>query len=141
MQSVEVPPRIDAENAVEVLAQLSQALAAGDLSGDSAGGSGDGRETSGAAARSPLALDLAPLKAFDSSALSLLLQLARSRRGEGGADGGANGNGNGRDDMTPAQPLFLLNPPAKLQELAELYGVAAMLFGSPDKGVGAGASE
>ena len=152
MQSVEVPSRIDAENAVEVLAQLSQALAAGDLSGDSAGVSGDGRETSGAAARSgPLALDLAPLKAFDSSALSLLLQLARSRRGEDGADGGGrngngrgngngNGNGNGRGDMTP-QPLFLRNPPAKLQELAELYGVAQMLFGSPDKGVGADASE
>jgi ABC-type transporter Mla MlaB component len=98
MQAVAVPARIDAENAVEVLAQLSQAIAAGD----------SGR----------LAVDLAPLRHFDSSALSLLLALARSRRGA-------------EDPSRQQQPLFLLNPPAKLQELADLYGVAGLLFGAP----------
>ena len=97
MQAVAVPARIDAENVVEVLAQLSQAI-----EGDA------GR----------LAVDLAPLRHFDSSALSLLLALARGRRGA-------------EDPSRQDQPLFLLNPPAKLQELAELYGVAELLFGAP----------
>lgn len=102
MQAVAVPARIDAENAVEVLAQLSQATASGD------------------SAR--MAVDLAPLQHFDSSALSLLLQLARSRHG-------TDQQQEHQQDQQPP-PLFLLNPPAKLQELAELYGVAEMLFGA-----------
>lgn len=94
---LELPARVDAGNAVEVLARLQEA----------AGADGTG----------PLALDLAPLREFDSSALSLLLQLARSRTIAG--------------PTTDASPsLFLLNPPEKLRELANLYGVGQMLFGT-----------
>ena len=173
MQAVAVPARIDVDNAMQVLAALR----------DAARGS------------APVALDLSPLREFDSSALSLLLQLARdrngagadnSRRGDasaqecpgvadvgwGAARGGRRpGGGPGRarareaarrgaearsrrgnsrrgDASAQAQdvasggtgaapapsahwPLFLLNPPDKLRELAELYGVAQMLFGTP----------
>jgi ABC-type transporter Mla MlaB component len=97
---LELPARVDAGNAVEVLARL--------------------QEAAGADGMGPLALDLAPLQEFDSSALSLLLQLARSRTIAGAT--------------TAAKPaLFLLNPPEKLQELAELYGVGQMLFGAAAK--------
>jgi ABC-type transporter Mla MlaB component len=100
MQAVAVPARIAVDNAVQVLAALREATH---------GVNGD-----------PLALDLAPLREFDSSALSLLLQLTRDR---GAAAGSVT---------SAAPPLFLLNPPEKLRELADLYGVAPMLFGGPD---------
>ena len=108
MQAVAVPARIDADNAVKVLASLSAALA-----------------DAGADPVQPLALDLAPLQHFDSSALSLLLQLARKRLPIGD---------NGKATRKESPPLFLLNPPVKLHELAQLYGVDAMLFGSQGGG-------
>ena len=120
MQAVAVPARIDVDNAMQVLAALR----------DAARGS------------APVALDLSPLREFDSSALSLLLQLARDRNGAG-ADNSrrgdesaqAQGLASGGTGDAPASsahwPLFLLNPPDKLRELAELYGVAQMLFGTP----------
>ena len=120
MQAVAVPARIDVDNAMQVLAALR----------DAARGS------------APVALDLSPLREFDSSALSLLLQLARARNGAG-ADNSRRGDAStqaqdvasGGTGAAPAPsahwPLFLLNPPDKLRELAELYGVAQMLFGTP----------
>ena len=57
----------------------------------------------------PVVVDLSGLTEFDSSAVSVLLELAR-RRGA---------------------PVTASNPPAKLAELAELYGVAELLFGAP----------
>jgi ABC-type transporter Mla MlaB component len=119
MQAVAVPARIGVDNAVQVLAGLREAC----------------RGVTGEA----LALDLSPLQDFDSSALSLLLQLARerSRRADSPAAGGAvHGNaesaGGRLDRASPAvaPALFLLNPPEKLRELADLYGVAGMLFGA-----------
>lgn len=120
MQAVAVPARIAVDNAVQVLAGLREAI--GGVSGEA------------------LALDLSPLREFDSSALSLLLQLARDRHplAEGGTSAAvkrAPARDGGRSDRpaTLASPLlFLLNPPDKLRELAELYGVAPMLFGAPD---------
>jgi ABC-type transporter Mla MlaB component len=112
VQAVAVPARIDAENAVDVLASLSPA----------------------AADAAPLVLDLAPLQEFDSSALSLLLELGRERL--------ASARRAGTGQSAPAQqegaaarpvPLVLLNPPKKLRELAELYGVAELLFGASAK--------
>lgn len=120
MQPIAVPARIDAGNAVEVLNSLKEATtAAGSL---------------------PVTLDLAPLQQFDSSALSLLLQLARDRSGSvHGAETAAEPRAAVTPGETPAVTPFLvlLNPPEKLQELAELYGVAEMLFGAsvePDHG-------
>ena len=69
MQAVAVPARIDVDNAMQVLAALR----------DAARGS------------APVALDLSPLREFDSSALSLLLQLARDRNGAG-ADNSRRGD-------------------------------------------------
>ena len=113
MQAVAVPARIHADNAVQVLESLREATAQ---------------------AESPLALDLSALREFDSSALSLLLQLARERIGSASSAVSAHPAGGGQAaDGAPArtEPLFLLNPPEKLQELAQLYGVAEMLFGAP----------
>ncbi len=129
MQAVAVPTRIDVDNAMQVLAGL--------------------RESTRGTAAAPLALDLSLLREFDSSALSILLQLARDRNGPGEGPGialaaGSTGpdNPTGRTSgsaladrgATPApaaaSPLFLLDPPPKLRELAELYGVAEMLFGT-----------
>ena len=67
-------------------------------------------KAAGAAADGPVALDLSTLTRFDSSALAVLLEL---RRRFGG---------------TPAR-FTPVNPPPKLLELAEVYGVAALLFG------------
>jgi ABC-type transporter Mla MlaB component len=111
VQAVAVPARIDADNALQVLDGL--------------------REATRGVADGPVALDLSELREFDSSALSLLLQLVREREGAGSGERAAASN----DDVpgVPADastlPLFLLNPPEKLQELAELYGVHEMLFG------------
>jgi ABC-type transporter Mla MlaB component len=128
MQAVAVPARIGVDNAVQVLAGL--------------------REATRGATGEPVALDLSALREFDSSALSLLLQLARDRTAPGNVPGtGRDVAGAGRiaspaaagarpDAAFEALPLFLLNPPEKLRELAELYGVAQMLFGA-----GGGAAE
>ncbi len=115
MQAVAVPARIAVDNAVQVLATLREAI----------------RGVTGEA----LALDLSPLREFDSAALSLLLQLARDRTGAtgGGASVVTNGAvGAAAGSATSAAPLFLLDPPEKLRELAELYGIAPVLFGVPD---------
>ena len=119
MQAVTVPARIAADNAAQVLASLREATLG--VTGEA------------------LALDLSPLREFDSAALSLLLQLARDRTAAAG--GGASiaakalpdGSVDARagSDSSAAPVLFLLNPPEKLRELAELYGVAPMLFGGP----------
>jgi ABC-type transporter Mla MlaB component len=66
MEAVAVPARIDVQNAGEVLELLREAT-----------------QANGSMAP---ALDLAPLKDFDSSALSLLLQLARDRSAALGSD-------------------------------------------------------
>ena len=100
--AVAVPARIDAGNAVEVLDSLKQAAVA--------------------AGEQPLTLDLLPLVHFDSSALSLLLQLLRERSGRGATPDAAR--------IAGSNGIILLNPPQKLQELAELYGIAEMLFGA-----------
>ena len=99
MPTVAVPSRIDVGNAVEVLESLRAA-------------------TQAAGAQRP-ALDLAPLEVFDSSALSLLLELVRDRSlpEKGGATPAVSGQ-------------ILLNPPRKLRALADLYGVEEMLFGA-----------
>ncbi|MDN3921106.1 STAS domain-containing protein [Roseateles violae] len=57
----------------------------------------------------PLQISLAALAEFDSSVLSLLLSAARWAGAEG-------------------RPLRLLEVPAKLQELARVYGVAELLW-------------
>lgn len=106
MVALTVPERIDADNATAMLASLTEALV----------GAGTATE--------PPTLDLAPLAVFDSSALSLLLQLERGLQAVA-----ASGESGG---TSPS--LVLLNPPAKLQELAELYGVAGLLFGAPAQG-------
>ncbi|MBA3478505.1 MAG: hypothetical protein H0T52_08935 [Lautropia sp.] len=106
MEAVAVPARIDAGNAVEVLDSLKQAAVA--------------------AGEQPLALDLLPLVHFDSSALSLLLELLRERSGRGTASGAAPDAAR----IAGSNGIVLLNPPQKLQELAELYGIAEMLFGA-----------
>jgi len=99
MPTVAVPSRIDVGNAVEVLESLRAA-------------------TQAAGVERP-ALDLAPLEVFDSSALSLLLQLVRDQSlpEKGGATQAVSGQ-------------ILLNPPRKLRALADLYGVEEMLFGA-----------
>jgi phospholipid transport system transporter-binding protein len=68
------------------------------------------------AATAAEAIDLAPLARFDSSALAVLLELGR-RHGQG------RGPGNGAG-------FELANPPAPLLKLAEVYGVAGLLFGT-----------
>ncbi len=104
MEAVAVPATIDAGNALEVLDSLKERAAAGG---------------------EPLTLDLAPLTLFDSSALSLLLQLVRERSADGAAAGES-----ARSVPAAGSGVVLLNPPPKLRELAELYGVADMLFGA-----------
>ena len=69
------------------------------------------RAGAGASGNGPVQLDLSALKHFDSSALAVLLEL---RRRFGGASG----------------RFSAVNPPVKLRELAEVYGVADLLFGS-----------
>ena len=106
MQAIAVPARVDAGNAVDVLNSL--------------------REATAAAGSQPVTLDLAPLQQFDSAALSLLLQLVRDRSGS--VHGATETASEPRAAVSTF--LILLNPPEKLQELAELYGVAEMLFGA-----------
>ena len=120
MQAVAVPARVAADNAVQVLAGLREAT----------------RGVTGEA----LALDLSPLREFDSAALSLLLQLARDRTAATGTGASVaakalpagSSDASAASGLSAAPVLFLLNPPEKLRELAELYGVAPMLFGGPD---------
>ena len=63
-----------------------------------------------AGADGSVCIDLSTLSRFDSSALAVLLEL---RRRFGGASG----------------RFAVVNPPAKLRGLAEVYGVAELLFG------------
>jgi ABC-type transporter Mla MlaB component len=110
VQAVAVPSRIDVDNALQVLGGL--------------------RDTTRGTPSGPLALDLSTLREFDSSALSLLLQLARERGGTGGRTAGSSESSAAGPSGISTMPLFLLNPPEKLQELADLYGVHEMLFGT-----------
>jgi ABC-type transporter Mla MlaB component len=136
MEAVAVPARIDVQNAGEVLELLRGAT-----------------QANGSMAP---ALDLAPLKDFDSAALSLLLQLARDHSAALGNDaaGGsrvaevpnaaiaaiadaantahAASTLPGAGSQEAALRLSLLNPPRKLRALAELYGVEEMLFGASE---------
>lgn len=57
-------------------------------------------------AGSCLVVDLAALKEFDSTVLSMLLEMRRQA----------------------GKPLQVLNPPPKLRSLAELYGVSELLL-------------
>ena len=66
-------------------------------------------------AKTEKSIDLAPLARFDSSALAVLLELGRRH-------GGDQGRGPGFE---------LANPPAPLRALAEVYGVAGLLFAAP----------
>jgi phospholipid transport system transporter-binding protein len=109
MEAVAVPATINVENAAEVLESL--------------------RRVTGEAGVKPPALDLSPLRDFDSSALSLLLQLVRER----GASHGS-GSSAGVDAGGTGLGLSLLNPPPKLRALADVYGVDEMLFGAAASG-------
>ncbi len=95
------------DSAAAALVELSQALQA-------AAGNGQGGTEA--------ALDLSGLVQFDSSALAVLLQLARERAGRTAVPGAG-----------PAAPaagrLRVIGAPVKLRELAELYGVDELLFG------------
>lgn len=123
-QALAVPETINADNAVAVFASLSQALADGER------GAGQVPDAPPAPDGEAMVLDLAPLKRFDSSALSLLLHLARNWAAIVPSDRGEEAQAAGQPQTSA---LTLLNPPAKLQELAELYGVAGMLFGAQDQ--------
>lgn len=92
------PAKLDFSTATAAVAELDRALRAGGKGG-AAG------------------VDLAPLVHFDSSALSVLLELRRRFGGGSGA--------------SAARPFAVVNPPTPLRELAEVYGVAELLFGSP----------
>lgn len=92
---LKVPARVESSNVVEVLEQLTRACHA--QPAQAAGG---------------CVLDLSGLEHFDSTALSMLLELAR-RAG---------------------RPLRVLNPPDKLRELAGLYGVSGLLLDTPSTG-------
>ena len=83
-----VPSRIEFDNVLAVLDQVCAACG----------------ETASADA---IRIDLTGLTDFDSSVISMLLELAR-RQGS---------------------PVSALNAPPKLTELAELYGVAGLVFG------------
>jgi phospholipid transport system transporter-binding protein len=109
---IAAPARIDVDRAPAALAELSRALEA--AAGDGQGG----KET---------VLDLSGLAQFDSSALAVLLQLARERAGRVVLAGSADGAGT----LAPAPGrLLITGAPAKLRELAELYGVDELLFGA-----------
>ena len=103
MRAITGPVRIDMDSASAALAELSRALAA--AAGDGQGGT----ET---------VLDLSGLAQFDSSALAVLLQLARERAGRTPPEEGGQAR------------LLVTGAPAKLRELAELYGVDELLFGT-----------
>ena len=103
---VTAPARLDFASATAAVAALDRSLRSGN-SGNSGSGSSTAASRDGAAS-----LDLSALTHFDSSALAVLLELRRRFGGTGG-------------------PFRAVNPPAKLYELAEVYGVADLLFGSP----------
>ena len=108
---IAAPARIDVDNAPAALAELSRALEA------AAGDGQAGKETE---------LDLSGLAYFDSSALAVLLQLARERAARAAAAGAAQGAGT--VGLAPGR-LLITGAPTKLRELAELYGVDELLFG------------
>lgn len=62
-------------------------------------------------AESRVVVNLAQLSDFDSSALSMLLEMGRYA----------------------GKPLAVINPPPKLRALAELYGVSDLLLSSQDE--------
>ncbi len=113
---IAAPARIDVDSAPAALAELSRSLQA------AAGDGQAGKET---------VLDLSGLAHFDSSALAVLLQLARERAGRAAVAVAAQGAGTARGAGTvgPATGrLLITGAPAKLRELAELYGVDKLLF-------------
>ncbi|MDO4683382.1 MAG: STAS domain-containing protein [Lautropia sp.] len=89
--SLVVPARIDSSNVADVLARMTEA----------------GRQHVRDQGASCCQIDLAGLEHFDSTVLSMLLELGRQ----------------------VGKPLAVINPPAKLRELAILYGVAELLLG------------
>ncbi len=111
MRAIAGPARIDMDTAPAALAELSRALGA-----ESGGGQG-GAE---------IVLDLSGLAQFDSSALAVLLQLARERAARTAAPAAPSA---GQGGSAPAR-LLVTGAPAKLRELAELYGVDELLFGT-----------
>jgi len=102
------PARLDFSTATAAVAELDRALR---------GGAGSG---------SAVGVDLSTLTHFDSSALSVLLELRRRFAGSpAGAAAGTAAAAKGPGAFTVA------HPPTPLRELAEVYGVADLLFGSP----------
>lgn len=97
-----LPARIDSTNVVEVLARMSEA----------------GRRHVSEHRATCCPIDLAGLEHFDSTVLSMLLEVARQ----------------------VGTPVAVINPPAKLRELAVLYGVDELLLGQSAAPVTAGAA-
>ncbi|MDO5102773.1 MAG: STAS domain-containing protein [Lautropia sp.] len=83
-----VPARIDQANVTEVMQQMREA----------------GRRCVQAGQRACV-IDLSTLEQFDSTVLSMLLELSRQL----------------------GRPVSVINPPPKLQALARLYGVSELL--------------
>ena len=122
------------------LATLDSAVRAALAAPAAAGVTGAGAASPGGASPG-VAIDLAGLARFDSAALAVLLELGRRHGGRSRANGsagavgaaGAAGAANSADaapaDTCFGRTLFLLNPPAKLLDLARLYGLAGLMFG------------
>ncbi len=105
------PARLDFSTATAAVAELDRALR---------GGAGSG---------SAVGVDLSTLTHFDSSALSVLLEL---RRRFAGSPAGATAAAPAAAAAAKAPGAFTVaHPPTPLRELAEVYGVAELLFGSP----------
>ena len=101
---VPAPARLEFGTAMAAVADLDRALRA--AGGKDAGAGSD----VGSGAGSGVGVDLSTLTHFDSSALAVLLELWRRF-------GAASGR------------FAVVNPPPAFQALAEVYGVAALLFG------------
>lgn len=105
------PARLDFSTATAAVAELDRALR---------GGAGNG---------SAVGVDLSTLTHFDSSALSVLLAL---RRRFAGSPAGTAAAAAAAEPAAKAPRAFTVaHPPTPLRELAEVYGVAELLFGSP----------
>lgn len=107
------PARLDFSTATAAVAELDRALR---------GGAGSG---------SAVGVDLSTLTHFDSSALSVLLELRRRFAGSpAGATAAAPAAAAAAAAKAPGA-FTVAHPPTPLRELAEVYGVAELLFGSP----------